>query len=162
MPTKSLATGITRFDIPERNTHGCLMRICRRGRKYQEFFSDTVYGGKLKSKKAAMQRYQELDSELPSRGSTRDLLTRRNISGRVGVYESISRDATGKEHRSYCAGWTGADGKRCKINFSIRRYGEKRAWDLACYAREHQICDRQKVLTAFESRHAFRAPRRKK
>lgn len=137
------------------------MRICRQGKKYQEFFSDTVYGGKTKSKRAAMERYAELDQQLPSRGTTRDKLTKRNVSGRVGVYESVSVDTAGNEHRSYCAGWTSEEGKRCKINFSLRKYGDKRAWELACLAREMEETDRSKVLASFEKTR-FRAPRRKK
>lgn len=162
MPTKTIAPGITRFDIPERNTHGCLIRICRQGRKYQEFFSDSIHGGKRKSQLAAARRYQQLKEQLPEPGTTRDQITRRNISGRVGVYESVSRDAAGNPHRSFCAGWTDEQGRRHKINFSLRKYGEKRSWELACFARERRLADRIQVLAEFEKRREFRAPRRKK
>jgi len=162
MPTKPVATGVTRFDIDERNTHGCLMRICRQGKKYQEFFSDSVYGGKRKALAAAIARYEELAASLPSRGSTKDKLTDRNQTGRVGVYIAVSRDARGQEYEAYCAGWTDDKGVRRKINFAINKYGEKMAWELACFAREKQVHDRNKVLDLYQRQKNFKAPRRKK
>jgi len=162
MPTKAIATGVTRFDIHERNTHGCLMRICRQGKKYQEFFSDSVYGGKTKSKLAAIARYTELNESLPAAGSTKDQLTERNQSGRVGVYVAVSEDAAGNQYSAFCAGWTAADGKRHKINFSFRKYGEKKAWELACFAREKQISNREEVISMFQREKSFKAPRKKK
>lgn len=162
VPTKAITTGITRFDIPERNTHGCLMRICRQGKRIQEFFSDSTYGGKRKSRDAAIARYEELNAQLPARGSTKDQITKRNASGKVGVYEAITQDVAGNEHRSYCAAWTDDDGTRRKLNFSCKKHGDKLAWELACFTRSNRIHDRDQVMKAFQKDRKFSAPRRKK
>jgi hypothetical protein len=162
MPTKTVCVGVTRFDLPERNTHGYMVRISRVGKKYQRFFSDSKHGGKRKALAAAVACYQEWAEQLPAPLSTRNRLTPRNQSGRVGVYVAVSQDKHGSEYRAFCATWTGADGKRRKINFSINRYGKKKAWELACLAREREVADRAEVLAMYEKQVVNRAPRRKK
>jgi len=139
------------------------MRICRQGKKYHEFFSDSVYGGKKKSKDAAMARYAELDGELPAPGSTRDQLTSRNTTGQVGVYVAVSSDRkSGQKYEAYCAGWTDPDGTRRKINFAWEKYGEKKAWDLACFSRQNMIHSRAEVIKQFEAAGSPTQPRKKK
>lgn len=144
--TKRIAPGITRFDIEERRTHGYMVRVARQGNRYQKFFSDIKNGGKKKALMAAMDQLTVWSEELPDRHSSRDRLTSRNQTGRVGVYLAVSQDTAGQSHQAYCASWTDADGRRRKINFSLQRYGKKKAWLLACLAREKMSADRSRLM----------------
>jgi len=162
MPTKSVCVGVTRFDIDERNTHGFMVRISRCGTKYQRFFSDSKHGGKRKALAAAVACYRDWTESLPAPLSTRDRLTDRNQTGRVGVYMAVSQDKNGAEYQAYCATWTDGNKRRRKINFSINRYGKKKAWELACLARQQEIAERGQVLAAHQKQVAQKAPRRKK
>lgn len=144
--TKRIALGITRFDIEERRTHGYMVRMARQGIRHQKFFSDMKYGGKKKALATAMNQQAVWSEELPLRQSSKDRLTSRNQTGRVGVYIAASQDTADQTHQAFCASWTDADGRRWKINFSVQRYGKKKAWQLACLAREKMTTNRNHLL----------------
>lgn len=160
--TKRIAPGITRFDIEERRTHGFMARTARQGKRYQKFFSDMKYGGKKKAIAAAMNQLTLWSKELPVRHSNRDRLTSRNQTGRVGVYLAVSQDTAGQSHQAYCASWTDADGRRRKINFSLQRYGRKKAWLLACLAREKMSADRSRLMRLLGKQNVSKQSRKDK
>ncbi len=162
MGTKTVARGITRFDIKERSTHGYMVRITRQGNKHQKFFADTKWGGKRAALTAAKEQLAQWEQELPELTSARDRLTARNQSGQVGVYLAVSRDSQGQEHEAYCGCWTDAAGRRRKISFSVKKFGKRQAWSLACLARELEQQSRDEVLVAYEQQREQQAPRRKK
>jgi hypothetical protein len=147
MPTQPVAPGITRFDIDER--HGYMVRIRRQGNQINEYFSDKKLGGKRKALAAAKERYAQLYDELgPVENATKDLLTHRNTTGKVGVHIAYSYETrwANNEYFAYCASWKDAEGNRKKINFSWNKYGKKEAFELACVARDHEITDRDQVV----------------
>jgi len=151
MPTQAVAPGITRFDIDER--HGYMVRIRRDGNQINEYFSDKKLGGKRKALAAAKERHAQLYEELgPIESATKDLITRRNTTGKVGVHIAHSYETrwANNEYFAYCASWKEADGARKKINFSWNRYGKKDAFTLACLAREKELTDRDKVVAIWE------------
>ncbi len=151
MPTQPVAPGITRFDIDER--HGYMVRIRRDGNQINEYFSDKKLGGKKKSLAAAKERYAQLYEELgPVESATKNLLTRRNTTGKVGVHIAHSYETrwANNEYFAYCASWKEAGGARKKINFSWNLYGKKQAFELACIAREKELTDRGKVVAIWE------------
>ncbi len=151
MPTQPVAPGITRFDIDER--HGYMVRIRRDGNQINEYFSDKKLGGKKKALVAAKERYAQLYEELgPVESATKNLLTRRNTTGKVGVHIAHSYETrwANNEYFAYCASWKEADGARKKINFSWNLYGKKQAFELACLAREKELTDRDKVVAIWE------------
>ncbi len=155
MPTSPAGPGITRFDFEDRK--GYMVRIRRHGEQWNEYFSDKVYGGKRKTLVVAQARYQELSEQLgPVENATKNLLTHRNSSGKVGVHIAHSRDKRwpGSEQTSYCASWRSADGVRGKISFSLTKYGKKRAWELACLARDLESTDREKVEALYDRKNA--------
>lgn len=162
MGTKTVARGITRFDIKERSTHGYMVRISRQGNQHQRFFADSKWGGKRAALTAAKEQLAQWEQELPELTTARDRLTARNQSGQVGVYLAVSRDSQGQDHTAYCGCWTTASGQRRKVSFSVKKYGKQRAWALACLARELEQSDRAKVLVAYEQHGTRTAPRRKK
>lgn len=147
MPTQAVAPGITRFDIDER--HGYMVRIRRQGNQINEYFSDSKNGGKRKALAAAKQRFAELYAALgPIESGTKNLLTHRNSTGKVGVHIAYSFETrwANNEYLAYCASWKSSEGKRKKINFSWNKYGEQEAFELACIARDHEINDREAVI----------------
>ncbi len=162
MPTKYVAVGVTRFDIPERNTFGYMVRVSRQGVKHHQFFSDSKFGGKRKAQAAALAKHQELCDTLPAPSTSKDRLTARNQTGIVGVYVATSFDSQGRQHDSYCACWTDSDGIRRKVSFPVKKYGKKKAKELACLARQKQIPDRSKVESRWNKTASGKTPRRKK
>ena len=148
MPTVSVKTGLTRFDISERKIRGYMVRITRQRKSYQEFFSDKRCGGKRKAKQLAAQRYDELVAELPDKIQPKGLMSVRNTSGKVGVHVAydIDRRWPGCEYWSYCASWLDETKRRRNVRFSWNKYGEDVAWGLACVARDNELTDRERIL----------------
>jgi len=68
------------------------------------------------------------------RGGTTGKFTRRNISGVVGVSRIIIRTAMAR-YEFWQVTWSPDPGVRRRVKFSTRRYGEVRAFELACAAR---------------------------
>lgn len=156
MATKTISTGITRFDY-EHLSKGFMVRICRKGKHINEFFSDSRFGSRSKARHAAEQRYQELIEEHgPANMSMKDKLTKRNTTGLVGIHivHGIDNRWPGCEYWAYCASWVNEDRTRGKISFSWNKYGEKDALELAMMARKHEITDRQKLVNMLERRKA--------
>jgi hypothetical protein len=153
VPTQFVAPGITRFDIGGR--HGFMVRICRKGKKYSKYFSDSTYGGKLRAKKAAQACYDAFVMKMgPAVTSLQNRFTSRNTSGVVGIHKakSFSPRWPNSESWGYCASWTNEDGSRGKINFAWTKYGKNNAMELAKLARKHRSTDREKIVALFERR----------
>ncbi|GIX35762.1 MAG: hypothetical protein KatS3mg126_1541 [Lysobacteraceae bacterium] len=143
---RSKPAGISRVDRPDNGAVGWLMRI-RRGEIFiQEFFSDRAHGGKRAAQKAARQRYLQLAAELPPPRTSEGVLSRRNTSGVVGVrLAREGADASGAPRESYVASWR-EDGCDRTVRFSCARYGKRKAFKLACLARELRTTDRKLLL----------------
>jgi len=155
MPTKKVEPGITRFEIEQRKTYGFMVRICRRGEKFNQFFSDSAYGGKKKALDAARTQYSTWVDQLPEPETTKNLKSVRNTTGKVGVHVAQA-EAEGAEYFSYCASWVSEEGKRKKISFSWSKYGKGNAWELACLARDKESTDRKRIERLYKSRGKLR------
>ena len=133
---------ISRIDLSAMRSHGWQVRLTRRGRKYSRFFSDRKYGGR----EVALRTARDFRDELLARLSDREKsgaagkMTRRNISGVVGVSRIVVRTA-GAKYEFWQATWSPDPGLRRRVKFSIRRYGENRAFQLACAARREAMGD---------------------
>ncbi len=129
---------IARIDLPDQRTHGWQVRIQRRGIKYAKFFSDSAFGDPLTALKNAQIFRNMLISQLEGQSSTQArICTRstRNSSGVVGVSKISIIAANGTAYHFWQATWSPQLGKRCCIKFSIRRYGDNEAFELAVQAR---------------------------
>ena len=133
---------ISRIDLSAMRSHGWQVRLTRRGRKYSRFFSDGKYGGREVALRTARDFRDELLARLPDRekSGAAGKMTRRNISGVVGVSRIVVRTA-GAEYEFWQATWSPDPGLRRRVKFSIRRYGENRAFQLACAARREAMGD---------------------
>jgi len=145
-------SGVTRVEIPAKQTFGWMMRIMRGGKKTLEWFADKEYGSKEKARAAAAKRYQELDAELPhGQTSHKNQITKRNTSGKVGVHakETFGRKGSKTPYYAYNAFWSTPTGEKVQISFAWLAYGDDLAWEMACYARDNETNDRAKILRKF-------------
>ena len=131
---------ISRIDLSAMRSHGWQVRLTRRGIRYSRFFSDRKNGGREVALQMAQNFRDELLARLPDRekGGAAGKMTRRNISGVVGVSRIVVRTSEAK-YEFWQATWSLDTGLRRRAKFSIRRYGEDRAFQLACAARREGI-----------------------
>ena len=131
--------GIARIDQPSHHTHGFFVRISRQGKTYSGFFSDKKFGGQELALAVAQDYYLKLKKLLgvPQKRARRlraENGGRRGKSGIVGVQRVIDRRV--KPWRKYwVAAWSPELGVYRKKQFSIRKFGEETAKQLAIRAR---------------------------
>ena len=111
LPRRGANYGITRVDDDKRRSHCWIVRIQRKRRYWQGYFSDRVYGGKTKALHAARAfRDEVLVSHLPmSRGQNASIRRTNNRSGVPGVFRRVDFETTtvGQvERASWIAYWT--------------------------------------------------------
>jgi len=129
---------IARIDLPVQKTHGWQVRLQRRGIKYAKFFSDSSYGSHEASLTIARKWRDQLVTELQLQAKNKArICTRstRNSSGVVGVSKISVTASNGAVYHFWQATWSPRPGKRCCVKFSIKRYGESEAFELAVQAR---------------------------
>ena len=117
-----------------------------------EFFADKKHGGKKKAEQAAKAYYKELDLSMPPPMSTKNLMNKRNNSGKVGVHISVNVDRRQtKEYVYWCwtSQWIDKEETRKSKTFSWIRYGDELAHELACIARDNETQDMEKIKKAY-------------
>ncbi|HYD81837.1 MAG TPA: AP2 domain-containing protein [Paucimonas sp.] len=129
---------IRRIDYDAKNTHGWLVQVQREGRRYAKFFSDSVHGGKRKALAGAVAYRDAIrqEKEPAHRKWLRRIVRTNNTSGTPGVGR-YARSDTGQEY--WCAYWNDLEGKRRERKFSVAKYGERRARQLALETRAKQL-----------------------
>lgn len=140
MPTPRANYGISRIDQPERNNHGFYVRIMHEGCNTQKFFPDKSLGGKKKALQAARAFRDALLATMPIKKQEAAARRARKIrhSGVVGVTHVITRTDNKKQIYEYWqATWRDLDGRRRAAKFSITRYGDSVALEMAKQAREN-------------------------
>ncbi len=131
--------GISRIDQSSHRTHGFFVRVHRRRKIHSAFFSDKKHGGWRQALAAAQAHYLKMRAELgmPGRVSRRwnaGIVRRRGRSGIHGVQRIMIRG--GRRLRKYWkATWSPERGVVRRKQFSIRKYGEEKAKQLAIRAR---------------------------
>ncbi len=134
--------GISRIDSG--STHGWSVRGYKNGKTYRKLFSDRKSGGKSKAQNLARQYREELYerlAQIPSKPRGRRIVYRdsRNSTGVIGVCRTAQRTPSGKVYERYAVSWRPAEGVQKATSFSIRKYGEKKAFQLA-------VAHRRKML----------------
>jgi len=132
MPSISPSFGISRIDQPDKKNHGFYVRITHRGKTTQKFFPDKSSGGKAKALKAAKDFRDKAFSRLPKNRREAAANRRKKIkqSGITGVTHVVSKSVAGKTYEYWQAAWS-ERGKRKTAKFSVARYGDNKALDLA-------------------------------
>lgn len=151
--SRSSVYGISRVDNATSRTHGWLVTIQRRGVIYRKHFSDGVHGGKAKAFAAAKAYRDEVVANYPplSMQEYSSIVKSNNRSGVVGVCRycaSETRDLPEEKQRWFwVASWPLADGRRKRVKFSINKYGEDGAFEMALNARNDALA---KLAGAFD------------
>ena len=126
--------GISRIDSG--STHGWFIRGYRNGKTYSKLFSDRKNGGKGKAQKLAKAYRDELIAELeaiPKKPRRRRIVTSdsRNTTGELGVSRTTKIGPNGTTHECYSVTWRPEPKTQKCTSFSIKKYGEKKAFKLA-------------------------------
>ena len=129
---------ISRIDLPLMKTHGWQVRLRRQGKLFSKFFSDRKHGRADSAFLIARSYRNELIKKLPDpvRAGAEGKLTRRNVSGVVGVSRIVIKSGN-RKYEFWQATWSSGVGVRKRVKFSVKRYGEERAFELACVARKN-------------------------
>jgi hypothetical protein len=137
--------GISRVDNERSRTHGWLVTVQRRGVIYRRHFSDGTCGGMDKSLEAARGFRDEVVAAHPpfSMREYSNIVKKSNRSGVVGVCRycaSETRDLPEEQQRWFwVASWPTPDGKRKRVKFSVKKYGEETAFKMALKARKDSM-----------------------
>ncbi|MGD1978991.1 MAG: hypothetical protein PVJ98_06350 [Akkermansiaceae bacterium] len=130
---------LARIDLPGVGTHGWQVRLQRQGKRYAKYFADNNWGGSRASYHAARQWRDGLLKRLDEAEQIRVCRpSSRNQSGVVGV-SRVSVSSNGTVYEFWQATWSPAPGRRRTVKFSIRRYGDRKAFRLAVSAREEGV-----------------------
>ena len=133
--------GISRID--SRNTHGWFVRVYNRDVTYSKLFSDKKNGGRAKALDMALEFRDQLESEVRAVSPGRRIVQRdkRNKSGVIGVCRTRKRNRNGTYSECYSVSWSPElNVKKCRT-FSIQKYGEDTAFELACELRRQKEMD---------------------
>ena len=140
MNRPSQTPGICRIDQPSHRTHGFFVRVSRRGKIHSAFFTDKKHGGREPALAAAQAHYLKLRQKLgmPQKRARRwnaEIVRRKGRSGIHGVRRVILRGVSGRRLKYWMAMWSPELGVVRKKQFSIRKFGEEKARQLAIRAR---------------------------
>jgi len=129
--------GITRIDQPEKKNHGYYVRITHRGKSHQKYFPDKASGGKTKALQAAKEYRDKLLARMPKYKQEAAARKKRRIkqSDVIGVTHVISKSPKGKIYEYWQAAWIEDGDRRKTAKFSISRYGDEKALEMAKKAR---------------------------
>ena len=139
---------ITRIDHPgnadKRPVKGFEVRIYRRGQRFNQFFSDTTYGGKTKALEEARKVRDKMEKKMKpfTRRELASKLTKRNTSGVRGV--RLRKTVVTKNGKTYTyehveASWSPEPGQVVKKSFSVEKMGMDAAWKAAIETREKAV-----------------------
>lgn len=132
--------GISRID--SKGTHGWYVRVYKNGKTYSKLYSDNKYGGKeraLKIAKKARKMAEQAMKSVPTKRTRRLVKSdRRNKTGVIGVNRTKKKNRSGTVSEYYQVTWSPKPGKTKNKQWSINKYGEDKAFEMACNFR-HEV-----------------------
>src|ERR687884_1593291 len=141
---KSGYKGISRIDCPERKTVGWYVRVRLKKVTKSKFISDSLHGGKEAALEKAIECRNQLEQELGKPRTDWVVVGKnpRNSSGVVGVRRAVKK-YKGKDGQIYLnevyeVSWNAGREKKGRTSVSIRKYGEARAFRMACAIRREK------------------------
>ena len=144
-PAKNKNRNITRIDS---SAHGYWVRVMRGGECFNKLFSDSECGGKRAALQMAREHRDKLIEVLANKELTRkkraEIVTSRNYSTIPGVryVEEVSRKGDAEYTYGYWeAQWSPEPYVRKKRRFSVKKFGNQKAMQLAIAAREKGVSE---------------------
>lgn len=139
---------ITRIELKalegKSQVKGWEVRIYRREERFDQFFSDSLHGGKTKALEAARVVRDKMEKKLPiyTRRERANLVTTRNTSGYRGVRLRTTIVVRNKKKYVYEhveASWSPEPGNVVKQSFPVEALGLEKAWELAIACRKKAV-----------------------
>jgi hypothetical protein len=126
--------GLYRVDDDRTGTHGFKVHLQRRRQRFTRLFIDGTHGSREQAHEAARVYRDGLLQAHPGlrRNEYASILRKNNTSGVPGVCK-VEKD------RYWVAFWPASPGKPRTAKFSIAKYGEARAFELAVAARQRAL-----------------------
>ena len=145
MNRPSQTPGICRIDQPAKHNHGFFVRVSRKGKIHSAFFADKKHGGREQAFAAAQEHYEKLRAKLgpPKQMSRRwwaELRRRKGSSNVVGVQKILDKRSK-KPHVVWKATWSPRPYVVARRQFSARKFGARKAKQLAIRARRAGLRD---------------------
>ncbi|MEJ2049580.1 MAG: AP2 domain-containing protein [Calditrichota bacterium] len=141
--------GISRIDSEACRTYGWYVRLRFNGKSVSKLFSDKKYGGKAQALMKARRFYKKSSEKLmkkmmkiyANKLPVKQIVTRnrRNNTGVVGVQRIDRKNSGGSIYQAFRVNWTDKTGKSKNKFFSIEKFGEKKAFELACEYRQEKV-----------------------
>lgn len=133
-----LPKGISRIETS--SSAGWYARVYRNKKTYSKFLSDSKFGGKEKALEMAILEKDKLNmiiDKIPKKPTKRRVVTsdKRNKSGVIGVSRTSKKASNGKSYECYTVSWRPMPKVQKSTSFSIKKYGEKMALELAIQLR---------------------------
>ncbi len=134
--------GITRIDSG--TAHRWVVTRRKNGKIYSKGFSDLKCGGKRKALQEARQYRDELFvklAQIPTKPRGRRIIYRdvRNTTGVLGVSRIAKKSPNGTINEVYSVTWRPSPGEQKCTSFSVRKYGEGKAFKLAVALRRKML-----------------------
>lgn len=134
--------GISRIDSG--STHGWFVRGYKNGKTYSRLFSDQKCGGSdeaLAEAREFRERLHKKLEEIPKAPRARRVVMRdaRNSTGVLGVCRTAKKGPNGSVNECYSVSWRPSPGVQKCTSFSIRKYGDKKAFQLAVAHRKKML-----------------------
>ena len=141
---KSGHKGISRIDSEQKKMHGWYVRVRFNNETRSKFVTDRQHGSREQSLKAAVECRDRLERELGKPRTDWVIVgsNPRNPVGVPGVRRAVKkyRGKDGKvyENEVYEVSWNAGREKKGRTSVSIRKYGELRAFRMACAIRREK------------------------
>ncbi len=141
---KSGHKGISRIDSPQKKMHGWYVRVRYNKQTKSKFVTDRQHGGREEALEAAVECRDEMEREL-GKPRTDWVVVGSNPRNRVGVAgvrravkKYKGKDGRVYENEVYEVSWNAGREQRGRTSVSIRKYGELRAFRMACAIRREK------------------------
>ena len=127
--------GISRVDYLKRNSHGWYVRVPWKGEMHAKFFSDSAHGGRESALAKAIRYRNRIEKELGKPRTDRIVMIShpRNETGVLGVHKVLKEGAP-----VYEVTWSPEPNLVKRTSVSIRKYGEEKAFKMACTIRRRK------------------------
>jgi len=132
--------GISRIDQSVKHNHGYYVRLTRNGKNFAKFFPDKKCNDKGNALLAAQSFHAGLSSKNPPMPRKKFAQIKRRFSkkGIVGV-SKIIKEVKGRNYKFWQATWSPKVGTVQKQAYSIKKFGEIKAKELAIKARNKGV-----------------------